>query len=130
MRTVWPSKFVELFPLIQFLVQVHIVFVTQQLIELPLELMTTIGPDLLDTKRKLGNDVVNKGDRVLLRMAIVDLERSHTRRIVDGGVLISLDLLARFASEYQELNIHLDVVAWNLLVVAFRMHLLTPHLAR
>lgn len=130
MRTVWPSKFVELFPLIQFLVQVHIVFVTQQLIELRLELMTTIGPDLLDTKRKLGNDVVNKGDRVLLRMAIVDLERSHTRRIVDGGVLISLDLLARFASEYQELNIHLDVVAWNLLVVAFRMHLLTPHLAR
>ncbi|MFT7654107.1 MAG: hypothetical protein ACI9UU_003224 [Candidatus Azotimanducaceae bacterium] len=44
--------------------------------------------------------------------------------------MISFDLLARFAFEYQELNIHLDVVARHPLVVAFRMHLSTPHLAR
>jgi hypothetical protein len=40
---------------------------------LRLELMTTIGSDLLDTKRELGDDVVNKGNRVLLRMPIVNL---------------------------------------------------------
>ena len=40
--------------------------------ELRLKLMATIGSDLLDAKRELGNDVVNKGNRVLLRMTIVD----------------------------------------------------------
>ena len=39
--------------------------------ELRLELMATIGSDLLDTKRELGNDVINKVNRILLRMAIV-----------------------------------------------------------
>lgn len=137
MRAVWPSKIVKLLPLVQFLVQIYIVRVTQQLkkfllvgavgslelavqlrcprfdirmsdtqvfnmpMELRLKLMTSIGPDLLDTKRKLGNDVINKGNRVLLRMSFVDFERSHTRSIVDGGVLISFDLLARFAEVSQ-----------------------------
>ncbi len=41
--------------------------------ELRLELMAKIGSDLLDTKRGLGDDVVNKGNRVLLRMTIVNL---------------------------------------------------------
>ena len=41
--------------------------------ELRLELMATIGSDLLDTKRELGNDVINKVNRMLLRMAIVNL---------------------------------------------------------
>ena len=41
--------------------------------ELRLELMTTIGSDLLDTKSELGDDVINKGNRVLLRMMIVNL---------------------------------------------------------
>jgi hypothetical protein len=125
-----PSKIAKLLPLIQFLVQVHIVFVNQQLIELllvgavgplylavelrrsrfdirmsdtqvfnmtaelRLELMTTIGPDLLDTKRQLGNDVVNKGNRVLLRMAIVDLERSQpcVLKLVACAVFLFLPL--------------------------------------
>ena len=105
----WPNKIIKLLPLIQFLVQIYIVLVTQQLIELllvgavraldlavelrrprfdirvsntqifnvPMELclefVTTIGSDLLDTKRKLGNDVINKGNRVLLCMTIVNL---------------------------------------------------------
>ncbi len=109
MRAVWSSEIIKLLPLIQFLVQVYIVLVTQQLIELllvgavgaldlavelrcprfdirmsdtqifnmPMELrlefMTTIGSDLLDSKRELGNDVVNKSDCVLLRMTLVDL---------------------------------------------------------
>ncbi len=47
-----------------------------------------------------------------------------------GSVLISLDFLTRFVFEYQELNIHLDVVARYPLVVAFRMNLSTPRLAR
>ena len=38
--------------------------------ELRLELMTTIGSDLLDTKWELGDNVVNKRNRILLRMTI------------------------------------------------------------
>ena len=41
--------------------------------KLRLELVTTIGSDLLDTKRELGNDMINKVNRILLRMAIVNL---------------------------------------------------------
>jgi len=106
-RAVWPSKIIKLLPLIQFLVQIYVVLVTQQLIELLLvgavgsfdlavelrrsrfdirmsdtqvfdmpmklclKLVTTIGSDLLDTKRELGNDVINKGNRVLLCMTSV-----------------------------------------------------------
>lgn len=128
MRAVRSSEVVKLLPLIQFLVQIHIVLVTQQLIvflligavrafdfaielrrsrfyirmsdtrifdmpvELRLKLMTTIGPDLLDTKRKLGNDVINKGNRILLRVTSVDFERSYACSIVDSGVLIAFDL--------------------------------------
>jgi hypothetical protein len=44
--------------------------------------------------------------------------------------LITFELLARFVIEYQGLNIHLDVVAWHLLVVAFGMDFSRPHLAR
>jgi hypothetical protein len=43
------------------------------LMELRLQLMATIGSDLLDTKRELGDDVVNKGHRVPLRVTIVNL---------------------------------------------------------
>ena len=109
MRAVWSSKIIELLPLIQFLVQIYVVLVTQQLIELlligamgplylavelscsrfdicmsdtqvfdvpmklRLKLVTSIGSDLLNTKRELGNDVINKGNCVLLRMTFVDL---------------------------------------------------------
>ena len=98
--------------------------------KLRLELVTTISSDLLDTKWELGNDVINKGDRVLLRMTSVYFECSHACCVVDGGVLISLYLLARFILEYQKLNIHLNVMARYPLVVAFRMHLSTTHFAR
>jgi hypothetical protein len=54
----------------------------------------------------------------------------HTRRIVDGGVLITFDFLTGFAFEYQELNTHLNVVARYLLVVTFCVDFSTPHLAR
>ena len=63
-------------------------------VELRLELVTTIGSDLLDTKRKLGNDVINKGNRVLLCMTSVNLQRAYASCIVDRGVLIPLDFLA------------------------------------
>ena len=63
-------------------------------VELRMELVATIGPDLLDTKRKLGNDVINKGNRVLLCMTSVDLQRAYACRIIDRGVLIPFDFLA------------------------------------
>ena len=40
--------------------------------ELRLELMTTIGSDLLDAERELVGNVINKGNGILLRMAFVD----------------------------------------------------------
>ena len=41
--------------------------------ELHLELVTRIGSDLQHSKRKLGDDMINKINRLLSPMAFVDL---------------------------------------------------------
>ena len=98
--------------------------------KLRLELMAAISPDLLDTERELVDDVIGEGDGVLLRMSAVDLRRAYAGRIVNGGVLIALNLLASLISENQELNIHLNMVTWHFLVIPFGVDLSTSHLAR
>ena len=86
--------------------------------ELGLEFMTVIRPDLLYTERELLDDVVNKVDCISLSVPLVDFQSPHTRCVIDRGVLVSLDLLPVFSFEYQELHIHLDMVTGNLLIVA------------
>ena len=86
-------------------------------VELGLELMAVVGPDLLDAERELFDDVIDEVDRVGLCVFVVDLERPDAGGIVDRGILEPADLLAALASEGEELDVHLDVMAWHLLVV-------------
>ena len=44
-------------------------------VELGLELMAVVGPDLLDAERELFDDVIDKVDRIGLCVFVVDLER-------------------------------------------------------
>ena len=94
--------------------------------ELGLELMAIVGSDFLDAERELFDDAVDEVDGAGLGMFLVDLERPHPCRIIDGGELEATDLLALFSSERQELDVHLDVVTRNLFVVAFGMDLAQP----
>jgi hypothetical protein len=86
-------------------------------VELGLELMAVVGSDLFDLERELFDDVIDKVDRVGLSMLVIDLEGPDTRSIVDGGILEASYLLAALADEGEELDVHLDVMARNLLVV-------------
>ena len=74
-------------------------------VELGLELMAVVGPDLLDAERELFDDVIDEVDRVGLCVFVVDLERPDAGGIVDRGILEPADLLAALASEGEELDV-------------------------
>ena len=87
------------------------------------ELMAVISPDLPDVEWECSDHVVNEVDGICLGVAFVDFEGAYTGCVVDGRDLEAPDLLASFPDECQELDIHLDVMAWNLLIVALGAHL-------
>jgi len=87
--------------------------------ELGLELVTIVGPHLTNAERELFDDVVNEVDGVCLRVLLVDLEGANSGCIVDRCVLEPTDLFAAFSFEGQKLNIHLNVMARHLLLIAF-----------
>ena len=64
-------------------------------------------------------------DRVYLRVFVVDLKCPDTGRIIDCGVLEAAHLLAAFPFKGQELDVYLDVVSWNLLLIALGVQF--PH---
>ena len=94
-------------------------------VELRLEFMTVVGPDLFDAERELLDDMVDEIDRAGLCVLLVDFERPNAGRIIDGRELEATDFLACIISKRQKLHVHLDVMAGNLLVVALCVDL--PH---
>lgn len=91
--------------------------------ELGLELVAIICAHLSNAERKLFDDVINKIDCVCLYMFLVDLEGANSGCIVDRCVLETTDLFAAFFFEGQKLNVHLNVMSWHLLLIAFGVHL-------
>lgn len=78
--------------------------------ELGLELAVIIRADLANAEWKLSDDVVNEVDSFCVREICC---------IVDCCVLESTDLVAAFSFEGQNLSIHLNVMPWNLFLIAF-----------
>lgn len=74
-------------------------------------------------KREALDDVVDKVDGAGLGVFLVDLECPHPGCVIDGRELEATDFLATLSFERQELDVHLDMVARNLLVVSLGMHL-------
>lgn len=103
-----------------------------------LDMLVEPGPDLLAIVRsELGyaeraglDHVVDESDGVVLSMPVRDLESADAGGIVDGCELKAPDLLSAFSNESQELEVHLDAVAGNLLVVPLPMDLAQPRAAR
>ena len=91
--------------------------------EFGLELMTIIRAHLANAEWKLFDDMINEVDGVCLSMLFVDLEGANSGCIVDRCVLEPTDLFASFPYEGQKLNIHLNVMPWHLLLIAFGVQL-------
>ena len=91
--------------------------------EFGLELMTIIRAHLANAEWKLFDDMINEVDGVCLSMLFVDLEGANSGCIVDRCVLEPTDLFAAFSYEGQKLNIHLNVMPWHLLLIAFGVQL-------
>jgi len=98
--------------------------------EFGLELMTVIGTDHLNTKRKLLNNVIYSIDCILLRMSFIHFYSFDAGGIVNRRILVSLDLEAVLALEYQKLNINSDMISRNLFVVTLSMDLTHASAAR
>ena len=82
--------------------------------ELRPELTAVVGLDALDGEGKLGQDVVDEGDRSLLGVALVDLEDPDPRAVVDGGVLV---VAPPARQRLQELHADLELVPRQRLLV-------------
>ena len=91
--------------------------------EFGLELMTIIRAHLANAEWKLFDDMINEVDGVCLSMLFVDLEGANSGCIVDRCVLEPTDLFASFSFEGQKLNVHLNVMTWHLLLIAFGVQL-------
>ena len=92
-------------------------------VEPGLERMAIIGAYLLDAEGTLLDDVIHEIDGAGLSVALVNFQGARPRGVVDRRILVALDLLPLFSSEDQELDIHLDMMARHLLVVALGVHL-------
>jgi len=88
--------------------------VLDMLVKFGLELMAIIRPDFFDAERKFFDDMIDEIDGIGLRVAFVDFESPHSGRIVDGSILNPACFFTSFSYESQELNVHLNEVAWNL----------------
>ena len=84
-------------------------------VELCLELVSPVGSDRMDAKRKFVDHVIDESDGMRLIVTVEDLESSHTGGVIYGGVLKSTNILAFGCFECDKLNIHLHVVTRDFL---------------
>lgn len=83
-----------------------------------LELVAVICPNFTDAKRELFNNVINEVDRACLRVFLINLESTNSGCVIDGSELKSAQFLADFSFECQTLNVHLDMMAGHLFLIA------------
>lgn len=94
--------------------------VLQMPVEFDLKFMTVIGPNCIDAKRELGNDVIHEVDRILLGMLFINLQGANTGGIINCRVLEVPDLMSILGLQIEEFHVDLHVVAWHLLLIADR----------
>ena len=99
-------------------------------VELSLEFVTVIGSDFLNSEWEFPDDVIDEVDRAGLRMFLINFERPDAGCIVNGAILEAKDFLAALVNKAEEFDIHLDVMARHLFVVAFCVDLANARSAR
>lgn len=113
-----------------FYVRVADALVLDVPVEFGLKFVAVVGTNFADPERELFDDVIDEIDCIGLGMFLADLERPDARRVVYGGILEATNFLAARTMEGEEFDIHLDVMAGDLFVVAFRVDLPKARSAR
>ena len=91
-------------------------------VEPSLKLVPPVGSDCVDAKRKFLEHIIHELDGTVLVVFREDLYGSNTRRVIDGGILVSPHRLSRFIFQVQELDIDLNVVSGNRLGIALAVN--------
>ena len=73
--------------------------------------MAAISADRSDPERELLDHVVNEVDRIRLSVAVIDLQRTNSRGVVDRRVLITPNGRSLFSRKRQELHVYLHVLS-------------------
>ena len=92
--------------------------------------MATIGPDGVDSKGELLDDVIDEVDRALLVASRVDHEGADSRSVVDGRELVAADPAIVVGSQIQELHVYLDLMARDFLGISARVDRASADIAR
>lgn len=92
-------------------------------VKLRLAFMSVISPDLTNSEGKLLDNMVHEVYSVGLRVLFIDFQSTHSCSIINCGILEAAHLFSLFTFESQELDFHLDVVPWNLFLIALCVHL-------
>ena len=87
-------------------------------VELSLELMAVVGPHCMNSEGKAVDHMIDKLDCRLLIVALIDPQSADSGGIIYGSVLETLDWFTFRGLECEEPNIDLDVMTWNLFLIA------------
>ncbi len=80
-----------------------------------LKFMAIIGTNGKDPERELGNYIIDKIYGILLRMVIINPQRSNSGRIIPSHILETTDGLAIRFLEFQKFNVYLNMMPGSLL---------------
>jgi hypothetical protein len=92
--------------------------IMQMRMEVGLEFVPVVCANNTDQEREPRNDVIDKGDGIILGVPIIDFQGSDPRNIVNSHILKSPDGRAVGLLDCQEFHINLDMVSGNLFFVS------------
>ena len=95
-------------------------------VKLCLKLMAIISTNCMYSKRKLADYIIDEVDCILLRMLLIDLKSTYSCCIINGCILESSNFLPFTVFQFEELDINLYVVTWNLLFIAMCQYCSSP----
>ena len=85
--------------------------------KLGLKFMAIIGSNGMNPEREFRNHIIDKIYGILLRMAIINLQRPDSGGIIHGRILKTTGGLGIGVWEFQKLYIHLDMMPRHLLFI-------------
>lgn len=95
--------------------------------ELCLPLVTAICTDRVNPEGESFDHNVDELYSIGLSVSFINLECPDPRSVIDRGLLISSNLRPLVGVEVQEFNVHLDVMAWDIISVTTSMGCTTPN---
>jgi len=91
-----------------------------------MEFMPIIAAYCMNAKRESFDYMIDKIYGILLCMPVIDFKCSYPSGIINGCILESSNFLPFTVLQFEELDINLYVVTWNLLFIAMCQYCSSP----